>query len=195
MEKNHAKLNKQQTAWSKNNMNFTNTMTNLFVNTTKTIQTGLGLFDRAVLVPKGVKHSIVNKVVSIGITGAAAYYSGFPVWLVVIQSLLAFIASFEARRWFIEAAMVYPFLAIGAIVLQPNNMITFAVLVVCKSFLEIYCHIADRIIRTLAAWTADKAHSYYYFWVLAMTILFSVTSTSSYFQGFFQGLVQGLAGN
>ncbi len=171
-------------------MNFTTT-TNWFTNTKSAIQKGMGLFDRVVLVPKGAKHSILNKVVSVSITGVAAYYSGFPMWLVVIQSLLAFVASFEARRWFIEAAMIYPFLAVGAVTLQPTNIIMFAILVTYKTFLEVYCHYADRIIRAFAAWTSDKAHSYYYFWTLSIVTLLSVTHASTYVQTFLQGFLDG----
>lgn len=212
MEKNHAKSNKQprglKTIMSilnnrqavKNAMNgektgFTfNGVTTPLVDFTKTLKTGLGVFNQAVLVPKGAKHSVLNKIVSVGLTATAAYYCGFPTWLIIIQTLLAVIASFEARRWFIEFGMIYPFM-VTAITLQPNAIITFAVLVTYKSFLEIYCHIADRIIRALAALTADKAHSYYYFWVLGVVTLLSATHASSYFQGFFEGLAQGLAGN
>lgn len=176
-------------------MNFTSATTNLFATATIAFQKGLDLFNSAVLVPKGVPHSVPNKILSVALTGAAAYYCGFPVWIVGLQCFFAFLATFQSRRWFVEVATIYPLIVVGVFALEPTNSITFAVLLVYKCFLEVYCHCADRIIRKLAALTADKAHSYYYFWTLTVITLLSITNSSTYVQGFFQGLAQGLAGN
>lgn len=176
-------------------MNFTTATTNLCATAAIAFQKGLTMFDDVVLVPKGASHSVPNKILSVALIGFAAYYCDFPAWIIGLQCFFAFLASFQSRRWFVEFATLYPFFVIGAITLQPINILTFALLIIYKTFLEVYCHIADRIIRALAALTADKAHSYYYFWVLVMVALLSATHASSYVEGFFQGFTQGFTGN
>lgn len=154
------------------------------------------LFNSFVLVPKGASHSVPNKILSVALTGVAAYYCNFPVWIVALQCFSAFLsATFGARRWFVEVATVSPLIVVGLITLEPTNILTFSILLTYKYFLEVYCHCADRIIRALATLTTDKAHSYYYFWVLGMGTLLSATHASDYVQGFFAGFVQGFTGN
>ena len=122
----------------------------------------------------GKSGSTPNKIVSLATSFAAAYAVGIDptyVAIVVMCSVLFFLPQLTVPRWLMEVLVAANLIIISTTTLPQHSVNALIAALALVKFVEGFCCLSDKFIQAYAAWTADKKHSYYFYWVMALATL------------------------